>query len=109
MHQRGAMEVTIKADNLMWVVKPVRSGRLVAWCDPLGLTIEGDSEADLASMIQEAMHELFVDLLEDGELEQFLRDRGWNALTPIPARMPEQGIVFDVPYATRREALRAAG
>lgn len=102
------MEVAIQANNLIWMVKAQRSGRFVAWCDALGLTTEGDNEADLASMMGEAMHELFFDLWQDGELPQFLRDRGWQVLTAIPQEMPDEGVVFNIPYSTQREPVRAA-
>ncbi len=41
---------------------------------------------------------LFLDLFEDGELAQFLRDRGWQTATPIPAQVPEYGVRFEVPF-----------
>lgn len=92
------MRVEIKG-NIVWQVQRTGSGRMVAVCDALGLTLEGDNDADLVSMIGEGMHELFADLHEDGELQQFLIDRGWNMSgPPIPRGMPEGGLEFDAPY-----------
>lgn len=93
------MQIGIQAKNIEWQVQRQRSGRLVAWCDVLGLTVEGDNEADLSSVIGEAMHVLFVDLLEDGDLPRFLADHGWTANGPLPGAPPDDGVVFDVPFA----------
>ncbi len=41
------------------------------------------------------------DLLEEGELDRFLKDRGWNPGTPIPLVVPHEGIAFDVPMEIR--------
>lgn len=69
----------------------------VAVCDPLKLTVEGGTWGELNENIQEAMDAVMTDLLEDGELEQFLREHGWRPVGPIPPRLPDEGIRFDLP------------
>lgn len=93
------MRIQIDA-NIKWVVQQQPSGRFVAWCDELGLTVEGDNQADLASVIGEAMHVLFTDLFQEGDLAEFLRDHGWKTNSPLPERATEDGVAFEVPFAT---------
>jgi len=90
--------ITIQA-NLRWGVVKTARGTLVAICDPLGLTVEADDDAELHSVIAEAQHVLMVDLFEDGELHAFLRDRGWSPNVPLPQVLPEGGVKFDVPFS----------
>lgn len=86
--------------NLVWATARLPSGVWIGICDPLGITVEADNEEDLRSVIQEAHHTLFVDLLEDGELAKFLADRGWKTQSPIPQAIPEEGVRFEVPFRT---------
>lgn len=71
---------------------------LVAVCDLLGITLQAKDMDELQSLVGEAQHLLFIDLLEDGELPQFLHSRGWVPRYPLPSRMPDDGIEFDVPF-----------
>ncbi len=99
------METTIQIQaTINWLVQRTPSGAWVGVCDPLGLTVEASDEVELRSVIGEAQHYLFLDLLEDGELDRFLRERGWHATAPIPLTIPE-GVRFDVPF--NLEPLRA--
>jgi hypothetical protein len=102
---RNAMQIQIEANNIVWTVQPQRSGQLVAWCDLLGLTVEGDNEADLASLIAESMHVLFMDLFEDGDLPAFLSEHGWRPHHPLPSARPDDGVLFKVPYGTTPAAM----
>jgi len=70
--------------------------RWVAVCDALGVAAEADSLDELHSVIPETIHLLMVDLLEDGELDQFLSERGWSSSRIDEARTPEVG--FHVPW-----------
>ena len=89
--------ITIQA-NLVWAVTRTTRGTLVAFCDPLGLTVEADDDVELRSLIAEAQHVLLIDLFEDGELPRFLLDRGWTPNRPLPVASPEGGVMFDVPF-----------
>jgi hypothetical protein len=78
----------------------------VAKSDALALTASGETWADLMSIIAESQSLLFADLLADGELPQFLLDRGWRPSTPLPVGVPVEDIVFDVPTVVK-PAIRA--
>lgn len=65
-------------------------------CEALNLNAEGETTHELQQCANEAMALLFKDLFKDGELVQFMRDRGFSTTTTIP----QPGGVdptFDVP------------
>jgi hypothetical protein len=84
------------ASQVQWQVGRAPSGRFIAVCDPLGLTMEGSGLDDLAANINDATQLLMVDLLSSGELDSFLRSRGWHA-TNLPAEPETEDVEFDVP------------
>jgi hypothetical protein len=97
--------VTIEAKNVQWrVMRGANTRHLIAVCDALNLCLEAESETELRSLIPEAMHTLMVDLFEDNEIEQYLREKGWRALN-LPAR-PDGDIRFDVPWELIAEGAR---
>lgn len=81
------------------------SGRWVAICPALALTVEEDQWQDLAPAMMEAMQLLLEDLLRADELEAYLQARGWR---PVIGRLrgldPDDDVSFAVPY----ELLHAA-
>lgn len=96
--------VTIEA-KLAWraAQSPV-SNRWVGVCEELNLAMEADSLDELHSLIPETMHLLMLDLLEDDELDSYLRDKGWLA-----SDLPEQhgaDVEFDVPFQLIAEGMR---
>lgn len=80
----------------MWKTFQAQSGEWVAICDPLKLTVQADTWAELMEDIGHTLDGLLRDLLSSNELNQFLRDHGWKLLAAIPAR-PED-VRFDVPF-----------
>ena len=50
------------------------------------------------------MHLLMIDLYEDNEIDQYLRERGWQALN-LPAR-PDGNVEFNVPFELIAEEAR---
>lgn len=90
-------KVQIQA-QLVWGIKRLVSGSWMGVCEPLGISLEAEDEPELRSMIEEAHHTLFLDLMESGELAQFLRDRGWSTKGPIPVGPVDMGVRFDVPF-----------
>lgn len=84
--------------QVQWEVAQSSAGRWIGVCRPLGLTMEGDSLDDLYNNISESVQLLMEDLMDSGELDAFLRHRGWQAM-PAPAGSQQQGPVeFQVPY-----------
>ena len=71
-------------------------GNWIGVCDPLGLTIQSDTWANLMGDIGLTINAMFIDLLESQDLTQFLRDRGWQPVGKIPKKPTD--VWFDVPF-----------
>ncbi len=98
------IKVTINTSVPWRVAQSTTTRHIVGVCDPLNLCLEADSEAELHSLIPEAIHLLMKDLFEDNELDKFLRDKGWQAVG-LPAR-PDSDVQFDVPWHIIAEGAR---
>ena len=72
--------------------------RWVAECEALGIAMEGVSLDELHSLIGETCFALFRDLLADGELDQFLRARGWSAAN-LPTDPADADVEFSIPWS----------
>ena len=57
----------------------MKSGKWVGECEALGICIESDDLNDLYGQFHEAITLLVRDLMEDGELDAFLKTMGWTA------------------------------
>ena len=89
-------KVEIQA-NVMWrSFRSPTSSRHVAVCDELNLCLEGEDEFELRSLIPEAMQLLMIDLLADNEIDEYLRERGWQAVN-LPQRV-NGDVEFHVPF-----------
>lgn len=88
--------VVIQA-NLNWRYLRGKGGNYVAVCDPLKLTLQAETFSELVEEIGISMDSLLKDLLAENELNPFMREHGWTALTPIPAE-PQDDVHFDIPY-----------
>lgn len=72
-------QVALIEGQIAWRVKQMeQSKRRLGVCDELNLSIEAESLDELNSLISETVHLLMADLLEDNELHDFLRERGWK-------------------------------
>ena len=83
------------------------SRRWIGVCDSLNLAVEGETLDEVHSLIPEMIHLLMIDLLQDNEMDQFLRARGWHA-TGIPGT-PDDDVQFEVPWELIAEGARASG
>jgi predicted RNase H-like HicB family nuclease len=91
--------------KIQWTVSQTQTGGFLAVCEPLGLAMEGDSLDDLYRNLSEAIQLVMNDLLRSGELDQFLRARGWHA-TPTQ-NVPTTGpVAFNVPVELLIQAQR---
>jgi predicted RNase H-like HicB family nuclease len=86
--------------RLEWRVFRSRNENWVAVCDPLSLTLEGETWQDLTANIGEGLQLLFQDLLETGELADFLKRHEWTPTVPLK-RLDPARTRFDVPWTTR--------
>ena len=77
-------------------------------CEPLALTVQGETWVELCENIAESLNLMLLGLLKTGDLEHFLQDRGWRLATPIDKFSKD--LQFDVPctVTTAREAGFAA-
>ncbi len=94
--------------KVQWTVTKTAAGNFVAVCEPLGIAMEGSSLDDLYANISEAIQLVLNDLLREGELDQFLKERGWTAV-PFPggSKKNDDGpVAFDVPIELVMDAAR---
>ena len=90
-------QISVRIDaNLSWRYTIGNGGNYVAVCDPLKLTLQAKTWAELMEDTSDVLNAIFRDLLSSNELDRFLRDHGWTAIGHIPAR-PEN-VQFDVPF-----------
>jgi hypothetical protein len=90
VHQKGQAKVQWRT------TKSTASKRFVGVCDPMNLSIEANSLDELYSMIPETIHLLMRDLLDDNEIEPFLREIGWQ----FPGELPKatEDVRIQVPW-----------
>lgn len=90
--------VRLNIKNLKWdLLRDHETCNWVAVCDQLGITISGETFAELQECIGEALDALFKDLLADNELDDFFRERGWSLQSPVsPSDIPS--LKFDIPW-----------
>lgn len=91
-----ALPIVKVEGNVLWKVRQAQGGNWIAICDPLRLTLQSETYADLMEDIGLALDAMLRDLLESNDLERFLRDQGWKVAGAIPARQAE--VRFDVPF-----------
>jgi predicted RNase H-like HicB family nuclease len=86
VHVRGQLE---------WQCHRAESGRWIGVCDPLKLTVQGETYAELMEDIGNAIDAMLRDLASTNEIHEFLREHGWQASVPIPM---DREVRFDVPF-----------
>ena len=92
MSDRAQIHVEAK---IQWNVAQTPSGDWIAYCQPLNLTMSGFSLDDLYVNIRDALQLLMEDLLESGELDKFLYQRGWRRVGDESRNADAK---FDVPF-----------
>ena len=90
------MRVVRVQANLQWSVQRGKVGAWVAICDPLKLTVQSETWAELMEDIGLTLNDILKDLLVSNELPKFLHERGWQLAGAMPTR-PED-VRFDVPF-----------
>jgi len=73
-----------------------KGGNWVAICDPLKLTLQAETWANLMEDIAFTLDAILKDLLSSNEFDKFMRDRGWTIIGSIPAR--RENMKFDLPF-----------
>ncbi len=85
--------------NVVWrASRGDDTSRWVGFCDDLGITTEAESLDELHSLIPEAMHILMLDLVEDNEFDDFLRQKGWSSTAEELGAALVHPLGFHVPW-----------
>ena len=82
--------------KLAWQCFRAKGGHWIGVSDPLGLTVQAETWAELMEDIGHTLDAMLKDLMASNELDAFMRDHGWHALGPIPSRPKD--VTFDVPF-----------
>jgi hypothetical protein len=101
------MTVRVEA-NIVFRAYQNHDGVWTAVCDPLGLTVEGDSWTDVWKSADESLNILLRDLLKRNELSSFLRARGWSMARPHHVKRTSR-VRFDVPFRVTPVAADESG
>src|SRR5438477_3912260 len=90
--------VPVAAGNLQWLCLRTKRGNWIGVCDPLKLTIQSATWAELMEDIADALNSMLIDLIKSGELNRFMQDHGWKLLGEIPRDPHREDVRFDVPF-----------
>ena len=90
------MTVHIQA-KLTWKWGRTKHGSYIAVCDPIAQTVHAERFPELLETINEALDSTFKELSSSGDLEKFLRERGWSS-ADLPIPRTRRNIRFDVPF-----------
>ncbi len=90
------IKVDIRA-NLSWACVETKEGYWIGVCEPLKLTVEAETWAELMEDIGLTLDSMLQNLLISNELDKFLLDHGWEAVGQIPSPL-DGPIRFDVPF-----------
>jgi hypothetical protein len=92
----SAMTIVQVKGRVEWKARRARGGNWVAICDPLKLTLQAQTWADLMEDIAFTLNAMLKDLLVSNELPLFMKEHGWKLAQAIPDR--EANVRFDLPY-----------
>jgi len=86
----------IDVDGLCFSLSRGDADVWIAECGPLGIVLESESLDDIHQQAAEAVHLLLVDLVESGDLEEFLKERKWRM---VPSRRADdERASASIPY-----------
>ena len=95
--RKGFSKTVVQINGkLPWKCFRSKTGSWIAVCDLLKVTIEAETWALLMQDVGESVNTIFKDLFESDQLDQFLREHGWQWAGTLPSR-PEY-IYFDIPF-----------
>lgn len=98
------MKVQVEA-NVQWKsIRTADGAHWVATCDPLSLTVQSESFAELMEDIALTLDAMLRDLLSTNELDAFLKNNGWQLLSQNVALASQaEDVRFDVPFGVITE------
>lgn len=77
-------EIVLDAKIQCSVYRTEESDSWIVECDTLSVIVEGDSLEEACNLADEAISLLFTDLLDEGDLDLFLKKHGWRLKLPVP-------------------------
>jgi len=84
--------------QIVWrIYRDDASGQWIGVCEPIGLTASGDTYSEAVECCNQAMELMFEDLLSSGDLDEFLKLRGWKTVDVESLEGEEGGI--DAPFS----------
>ena len=98
--------VSIEASVPWKYCQDPKSGLWVAVCEPFKLTLQAASYPELLESMAEAINEMFTDLAQSDEIEDFLKEHGWRLTGNLPAKRNRGDLSFDMPIQTNRVSAR---
>jgi len=84
--------------NLQWQVHQGKGGNWIGVNDAVGLTVQGETYAELMEDIGHTLDAVLRDLLSTNELPKFLQDHGWQIVGGMPQQVRPEEVRFDVPF-----------
>jgi hypothetical protein len=91
------MKTTVHIQGkLVWKWGRTKRGNYVAVCDAIAQTVQAGKFGELLETMHEALESTFRELFSSGDLEKFLRDRGWSTELPVPRT--QRNIRFEMPF-----------
>jgi predicted RNase H-like HicB family nuclease len=93
--------IPIVQAKITWKWVKTRHGKYVAICPALGQTVQAETFGDLVESMNEALDSTMRELMDSGNLNHFLKERGWKAVMPEQRHKPHQRVRFDVPYGLK--------
>lgn len=95
--------IPIQAKVFWLLTQEKRSRFWVAHCPPLQIVAEGETFGQLVEAINDCLQALFSELVQTGELGNFLREHNWKLNVPLPAKISPRAR-FDIPYEIQRRS-----
>ena len=103
--KRQVPQIVVIDAEIPWAItRPEKTKLWIGVCEPLKLTAQATTWANLMTDISWAMESVFQDLMATGDLEQFMADRGWAA-APLQSASKHKNVKFDIPFSLRRSGL----
>ena len=91
------MKITVHIQGkLVWKWGRTKHGNYIAVCDSIAQTVQASKFGELLETMNEALDSTFRELFLSGDLEKFLRERGWSTGSPVPRA--RKNVRFDMPF-----------
>jgi predicted RNase H-like HicB family nuclease len=95
MPTQSPVRVRVKG-QVPWGILQAKGGNWVAICEPLKITLQAETWANLMEDIAFALDAMFKELLSSNELNRFMKDHGWKLIDQIPRYRAD--LRFDLPF-----------